>query len=297
MRHVLGARSMVSQLSLSLARWTQRHARLPGRPPDTFYAVAPAPLILSHRGARTQRAENTVDAFVLGMQQGAHGAELDVHLTADRQVVVFHDTHLGKLGQPNTAIHQCTLAQLQALNIATLVKDGPPQAGHVTMPTLTQVLDALPAPARVNVELKGGDLWREDGLEVEVLRVVARARAESRVIYSAFHPARLFRLRRLAPDAWVGMLHEAEQAAPLAHLYLLPAVAPHAVHPHFSMVDDAYMKHARDLGMAVHVWTVNDPVEMVRLRALGVDAVITDVPDLAVATLQPHAPSSAGTPA
>jgi glycerophosphoryl diester phosphodiesterase len=228
-----------------------------------------------------------VGAFTLGLAQGADGVELDVHLTADRHVVVFHDGMLTRLAQPQRALSSLTLAEVRALDVRALVKDGPPEDHAVTIPTLTEVFDALPSHARVNVELKDGQALQEDGLEVEVLRVVARAQAEHRVIYSAFHPMRCARLRRLAPDAWVGMLHEPESAAFLRHLYLLPAVLPHAVHPHFSMVDEPYMTHARLLRLAVHVWTVNEPAEMLRLASLGVHAIITDCPDVAVATLRP----------
>jgi glycerophosphoryl diester phosphodiesterase len=276
---------MFNTLSLELSRSLQKNAFTPGPPSEAFYGHAPRPLILAHRGARLLRAENTVGAFALGMEQGAHGVELDVHLSRDRQVVVFHDPLLERLGQPHTALSSLTLNEIQALDVRSLVKDGPPEGHAVRIPTLAQVLDALPDHTRLNVELKDGHVLHDDGLEVEVLRTVARARAEHRVLYSAFHPMRCLRLRRLAPDALVGMLHEPE-GHPLARdLYFLPAVAPHALHPHFSMVDHRYMDHARALRLAVHVWTVNQPAEMERLAALGVDAIITDAPDLAVRTL------------
>lgn len=277
-------------LSLRLARASQRGARTPGPPPRAFYGDGPRPVILAHRGARMRRAENTVGAFVLGVEMGAAGVELDVHLSADRHVVVYHDEVLDKLGLPGVALRDLTLRELRELDARALVKDGAPEDRFVGLPTLAEVFEALPARARVNVELKGGHVLSDDGLEVEVLRTVARARAEDRVVYSAFHPARCARLRRLAPDAPVGMLHEPEGPAPWRDLWLLPAVAPHAVHPHFSMVDDAYMEHARALRLAVHVWTVNAPDEMRRLAGLGVDAIITDVPDVAVSVLGRTAP-------
>ncbi|MBI5496441.1 MAG: glycerophosphodiester phosphodiesterase [Deltaproteobacteria bacterium] len=270
---------------LDLARAAQRSvARMPGPPPASFYG-AQRPLVLAHRGARTRHAENTVGAFVLGMELGADGVELDVHLSKDRRVVVFHDTHLDRAGRAGVALASLTWDELRELDLRHLVKDGPAEEAAVHMPLLEEVFEALPPTARVNVELKGGASLAPDGLEVEALRVVARCHAEDRVVYSSFSPARCLRLRSLAPDAWVGMLHEPGQSAALRHLHLLPAVAPHALHPHFSMVDDAYLAHARALRTAVHVWTVNEPAEVRRLRALDVDAIITDVPDVALREL------------
>ncbi|MEW5853930.1 MAG: glycerophosphodiester phosphodiesterase family protein [Myxococcota bacterium] len=284
---------MIEQLSRLAARTLHRTAaRLPGRPSSALYTRG-TPLILAHRGARTRKAENTVGAFVLGMEQGADGVELDVHLTADRRVVVFHDEDLRRLGQANLRVRDLTLKELQAHDVGGLVKGGPPERG-VAAPALEEVFATLPSHAIVNVELKGGGPV-PDGLEVEVLRTVARARAEDRVIYSAFHPIRCARLRRLAPDAPVAMLHEEEQPAPLRDLWLLPLIAPHAVHPQSTLCDAGYVEHARALGLAVHVWTVNDPAEMQRLAGLGVDAIITDVPDVAVATLR-RAVTPADTP-
>jgi glycerophosphoryl diester phosphodiesterase len=249
--------------------------------PAAFYPHTP--LVLAHRGARTRRAENTLGAFMLGMQQGADGVELDVHLSLDRKVVVFHDDTLERVGHPHLRVRDLAARELLEFNVGGLVKGGPPEA-DARMPLLEDVLHTLPRHAVVNVELKGDDA-REDGLEVEVLRAVARSGAEARVFFSSFNPLRCMRLRRLAPDMGVGLLHEPESRPHLRDLWWLPAVMPHALHPGQDMVTPAYMEHARALGLPVHVWTVNDPAQMQRLVGLGVSALITDVPDVALSVL------------
>jgi glycerophosphoryl diester phosphodiesterase len=241
------------------------------------------PLVLAHRGARTRRAENTLGAFMLGMEQGADGVELDVQLSRDRKVLVFHDDTLAKLGHAHLALADLTARELMEFNVGSLVKGGPPER-DARMPLLEDVLGTLPSHAVINVELKGDDR-RDDGLEVEVLRAVARTRTERRVFFSSFNPLRCIRLRHLAPDMGVGQLHESESAAHLRDLWWLPAIRPHALHPGQDLVDEAYMEHARALGLPVNVWTVNEPAQMLRLVALGVSALITDVPDVALQVL------------
>jgi len=279
---------MFESLSQAWARTLHRTlATPPGRLPDHLYQRG-RPLILAHRGARMVLAENTMGAFMLGMEQGADGVELDVHLTRDRKVVVFHDDDLGRVGRKDLLTRNVTYEELRACNLASLVKNGPPQAGRVHAPLLEEVLTTLPAHAVINVELKGNHA-APDGLEVEVLRTVARAGAESRVLYSSFNPLRCMRLRRMAPDAVVGLLHESGSAAHLRDLWWLPLIHPQAVHPESVLCTAEYVQHARSLGLAIHVWTVNDPSEMVRLTQLGVDALITDVADVAVKLLRSDA--------
>jgi glycerophosphoryl diester phosphodiesterase len=227
------------------------------------------------------------------MEQGADGVELDVRVTSDRRAVVFHDEDLGRLGRPDVLVSRATWAELRSFDVGALVHLGPP-GPPATIPCLEEVLEALPARARVNVELKGFPIV-PDGLEVAVLRAVARAHAEDRVLFSAFSALRCRRLRTLAPDTYVAMLHGDLHDAPLRELWLFPLVAPHALNPAWPLCSPAYMAHTRALGLAVHTWTVNQPDDMRRLADLGVDAIITDVPHVAVAALA-HVTPRAGTP-
>lgn len=288
---------MSLELASRVARWSQQGARalhgtvrgaVRSMPPHVYHH---RPLVLAHRGARTLRAENTLDAFALAMRHGADGVELDVQLSADRHVVVFHDDTLARLGHPALSVQELTLRELQEFNVGALVKDGTPQA-HARMPLLEEVLNALGPPALVNVELKGQRL-RDDGLEVEAIRTVARCRAEGRVLFSSFNPLRCMRVRHLAPDLPVAMLHEPSAPAHLRDLWWLPAVMPQALHPAQELVNEGYLAHARSLGLPVHVWTVNQPDDMARLAHLGVDVLITDLPDVALRVLGRRTPGSA----
>jgi len=106
------------------------------------------------------------------------------------------------------------------------------------------------------------------------------------VIVSSFNPITLIKLRWLAPTVQIGLLYYQKPLPPhLQHAWFTPILQPQALHPDFSLVDEALMTWARAKNCAVNVWTVNDVDEAKRLAALGVDAIITDVPDVLIRAL------------
>lgn len=231
-------------------------------------------LLLGHRGAAAEAPANTLPAFRRAMEAGAHGVELDVHLSRDGQVVVIHDETVDSVTGISGRVGEMTLAEIQQLDAGSYF--GAEFAGaHI--PTLDEALDAVGREGIVNIELKGTSV-ASDGLEREVVRVVHARGMSERVILSSFNPLRLWRLRLLDPRLPRGMLHGPGTPVFVRELWFLPMVQPDALHPHYSMVNAAYMKRAHQWGVRVNVWTVDDPAQASRLVNLGVDAIITNDP-------------------
>ena len=109
----------------------------------------PRPVLLGHRGARLQAPENTLPAFRLALELGAHGVELDVRLTADGQPVVIHDADLSRTTDGAGPVARHTLEALRRLD-AGAWKDG--LFRGTPIPTLGEVLKGLPGGALLNVE-------------------------------------------------------------------------------------------------------------------------------------------------
>lgn len=231
-------------------------------------------LLLGHRGAAAEAPANTVAAFRRAMLAAADGVELDVHLTRDGQVVVIHDETVTSVTGAPGRVRDLTLAEIQALDAGSYFAPG--FAGE-RIPTLAQALDAVGPNAVVNIELKGTSA-APDGLEREVVRIVRACDMADRVIVSSFNPLRLIRLRALDPRLPRGMLYSRDAPLFVRRLWFLPLVHPDALHPHFSLVDRAYMKRARRWGVRVNVWTVDDPAVAEHLVHLGVDGIITNDP-------------------
>ncbi len=232
------------------------------------------PVLLAHRGASADAPANTLAAFRRAVETGADGVELDVHLSRDGQVIVIHDeTVTSVTGMPGR-VRDMTLAEIQALDAGSYFS---PAFRGERIPTLEEVLNVLRPDMVVNVELKGTSA-RTEGLEQEVVRILRARQMLDRVIISSFNPFRLWTTRRLEPRLPRAMLHGPGTPVFVRQLWFLPLVRPDALHPHFSLVDAAYMDRARRWGMRVNVWTVDDATEARRLVDLGVDGIITNDP-------------------
>lgn len=250
------------------------YSYLTWRPRTLGYLYDNRRLLLGHRGAAAEAPANTVASFKRAMEVGADGVELDVHLTRDGQVVVIHDETVTEVTGVPGRIREMSLAEIQRLDAGSHF--GPQFAGE-RIPTLDEALDAVGPQGIVNIEIKGTSVGSE-GLEREVVRIIHAHRMSERVLISSFNPFRLWRIRMLDPDLPRGMLHGPNTPPYVRDLWFLPVVQPDALHPHYSMVNAAYMKRAHQWGVRVNVWTVDDLAEARRLVDLGVDAMITNDP-------------------
>jgi len=219
-------------------------------------------LVLAHRGANRQAPENTVAAMARAVELGADGVELDVHRTADGHLVVRHDadTPAGPIGD------------LTRDEVAEALPD---------VPTLGEVLDVCRGTL-VNVEVKDPD---PRAVDVLVGLLGTRAGLDD-VLVSSFHLPTVDRVRETAPELATGFLTFGLD--PVSALATAVDHGHSAVHPDvWSLADPAALVgRAHDQGLRVNVWTVNDPDQLRGLRDAGIDAVITDVPDLARAALR-----------
>lgn len=168
-----------------------------------------------------------------------------------------------------------------------LVHHDPIVERAVYVPTLTSALDAC-APTVVNIEIKNDprdpDFDAVDGIADEVVALLqARPEPKSRWLISSFNPATIRRVRQLDPSLATGFLC----TRPIWPFAEIAQAGHRAVHPHHDCVDADLVQQARDAGLAINVWTVDDPDRMVALAALGVDCIITNTPDIAVEVLTP----------
>jgi glycerophosphoryl diester phosphodiesterase len=234
-------------------------------------------LVFGHRGASAYAPQNTLAAFSLAAEMGAHGVELDVHLSADGHLVVIHDFSVDKTTDGSGEVVEKTLAELKELDAG--VKFAQDYAG-ARVPTLDEVFETIGKQLAINIEIKG----ETHGIEDAVAECVNRHNALDSVIVSSFNPLILRRMGKGHPDMPLGFLSEPgmspDQIAPL-----LMGLKLRARHPHFSEIDRVYMNIARLYGYRVNTWTVNDTDRALALAELNVDTLITDRPDDLLAAL------------
>jgi glycerophosphoryl diester phosphodiesterase len=233
------------------------------------------PLVLAHRGASAYAPENTLSAFKLAIEMGADGVELDVTLTQDGIPVVIHDDTVDRTTNGKGAAKDLTLAQIQQLD-ASYKFD---KYRSEKIPTLAQVLQAIAKTHIVNIELKSTTL-KTDGIEAATLAVIEETGTAGNIIISSFNPFALQRMYTLDHKLPRGLLYAPNLPLYLRRAWLRPLAHATAMHPECSMIDAKYMAWAKSKGLKVNTWTTDDPAEMKHLIGLGVDAIMTNKPDV-----------------
>lgn len=222
--------------------------------------------VIAHRGASGQYPENTLLAFAKGLEQGADAIELDVRVTADGVPIVLHDPTLERTTNGAGAAARLPLTEVRRAD-----------AGRgERVPTLAEVLDRFPTTPLL-VEIKEARAARA------TLAVLRQHRAERRVLLGAF--------RRAALSPFFGTeFARSPVRVEVALFWAASRLGFHHGGPYraFSVpersgrlrvVDRRFLAAARRARIAVHVWTVDDPSEATRLRALGVCGIITNYPE------------------
>jgi glycerophosphoryl diester phosphodiesterase len=236
------------------------------------------PVIVGHRGGRGEGwpPENTLAAFERAHREGAHAVETDVRLCAD-EVVLFHDPTLARMTEKRDS------RAVAGVPWADLARVGLGSQGE-KIPRLVDVLSwAEQSGTAVNVEVKHDVPDR-----LALVRAVVRLLGGSRVplLVSSFDPFVLAVMRVLAPALPCALLTDPGQAyAAVLHRVARPGLV-FGLHVERRQADPKLIAGWKRRGLAVGVWTVNDPEEARRLEGDGVDVLITDQPGRLVEALR-----------
>ncbi|HSU02915.1 MAG TPA: glycerophosphodiester phosphodiesterase [Nocardioides sp.] len=247
------------------------------RPPASPFLDSPRPLAFAHRGGayhpEIEGLENTLAAFRHAVDLGYAYLETDVHVTSDGVLLAFHDTVLDRVTDRTGSIADATYAEVQRALIG----------GSEPVPTLVELFDAFPH-ARFNIDLKS------DGSVEALARFIEERDAWDRVLVGCFSGRRMEAFRRRTGGRVATSAHPLEVAAfvlsPSARLArLLTRGRPVALQvPHrwgpVTVVSQRLVRRAHAVGVQVHVWTIDDPIEMNTLLDRGVDGIMTDRTDI-----------------
>jgi glycerophosphoryl diester phosphodiesterase len=253
-----------------------------------FFRGPGRPRVFAHRGGCALGPENTIAAFDRGLAAGADGLELDIHLSADGIAVVCHDQTLDRTTNTTGPVSARTAAELSRVDAGYRFTDnagGHPFRGQsVHIPTLGEVLERYP-DVPIIVEMKPDSEEMGLVLAAEVLK----ANAVDRVCAAGYGSRSLTAAR----DALPSMASSASRSEVRLALYRSWAGWP-PMHPRYGgyqvpehagslrVVSRRFIRHAHRAGLEVQLWTIDEAADMQRLLGWGVDALISNRPDLAV---------------
>jgi glycerophosphoryl diester phosphodiesterase len=227
------------------------------------YLDWPGPIAFAHRGGAAEAPENTMRAFSGAVALGYRYLETDVRVTADGVAVTFHDETLTRMcGRPER-VCDLTAAELAEVRVS----------GSEAIPTLEEVLDTWPE-IRLNVDCK------DDRGVRPLVDAVSRHGALNRVCLTSFADRRVVALRRALGRRLCTAAGQWELTAIKLLGVSFGSLAAQAPVRQSGMpvTTSGFVRRCHRLGLAVHVWTIDDAAEMDRLLDLGVDGVMTDRP-------------------
>jgi len=222
-------------------------------------------LKIGHRGAKAHVAENTLESISKALEFNVDAIELDVHTCKTGELVVIHDFTLDRTTNGSGEVARKTLEELENLSIE----------GKYKIPLLTEVLDLIKGKCRINIELKGSNTA---GTTCKIIQeyVSEKDWKYSDFIVSSFQTNELIQVRELDKDVPIGILSKANMTQAIELGKQLKAAA---IHPSIGIITRKNVIAAKEAGFKVNVWTVNEPEEIERMIAFGVDGIISDYPD------------------
>ena len=225
-------------------------------------------LVDAHRGASVSFPENTLAAFEAGVAAGADSVEFDVQLSADGVAVVIHDDTVDRTTNGTGAVSELTLAELQSLDAGSW--KAPSFAGE-KIPSLDEALTLLTKYVRINMELKSAD----PRLAERAIEAIERHGVHRRLMASSFHLQHLLTIKERLPEVQTNYLLEKQLPAGFwqADGRKIDSIGLHWEHASAAVIADL-----REHGRPTRVWTVDDPLQALRLAAMGVESITTNDP-------------------
>lgn len=224
----------------------------------------PKILNIGHRGAKGHVAENTLASFAKAFELGADGIELDVHLSADGEIIVIHDHSVTRTTGQKGNVADLSVSQLNHMKIDNI---------H-NIPTLAQTIDAIPSK-HINIELKVKQAAKPVMHLIEKY-VFENGRDYRQFLVSSFDWVALKEIREAHANIPLGVLTEADLELAIG---FAKSIQADTIHPYFHLLTEENTAQMQAQGFGVFAWTVNEPEDLSRMKSFGVNGIITDFPD------------------
>ncbi len=227
-------------------------------------------MVVAHRGASGYAPENTLSAMKKAIEMNAEMSELDVQETADGEIILLHDNTTKRTGKKDLNIWKLNYDDLKDIEVGEWFSE---EYKGEPIPTLKEVIDLVKGKMKLNIELKANK--HEKMLAERSLKVVTDNEFLDQVVFTSFKFDEIRKIRALNKEAKVGYIF-----GKLPENVDVFTEDVDLLSAHYKTVDAEFVKKAKSNGKEVHVWTVNEPEDMKRMIELGVEAIITNYPDV-----------------
>ena len=231
-------------------------------------------LIIGHRGAPSIAEENTIDSFRAAFTNNVNGIELDVQLSKDNQLVVFHDLHTHQLNGREEAICNYTLNELQAMK--------------PTIPTLEEVLNIVPLTIELHIEIKSEKI-NNKMIVNKVYQLINHHKLNDQVILSSFNPFVLRTIKKICKNIRIGLLWTKCPDEPwivrmmsykILTYYSYFKLKPYSFHANIQYMTPKTAKWVKRHNMRLYYYTVNNKHDLERAHTFNADAIFSDYPNI-----------------
>ena len=235
-----------------------------------FFLCLPLPKInkmlkIGHRGAKGHESENTLISFQKALNMQVDGIELDVHLSADGELMVIHDEKIDRTTNGKGFVNKLSLRELKTFQI-----DGKHQ-----IPMLKEVFDLVNQDCFINIELKSYDAAEKVVSLIEKY-VTKKGWKYDRFLVSSFDWNALQQVRFLNEEIPIGILTETDLDLALAFAKFIQAKS---IHPYFHLLTKENTAKIQEKGIQVYPWTINEIEDIQKIIAFNVNGIITDFPN------------------
>ncbi|MFJ8234477.1 glycerophosphodiester phosphodiesterase [Ureibacillus sp. NPDC094379] len=257
------------------------------------------PIVLAHRGGLQLAPEHTMIAFEKAYELGVDGFEIDIRLTKDEEIIVFHDDTVNRTTNGFGYVKDFTLKELKELNAGFYFEDlegnTPYKEDQISIVTLRELLVTFP-DTYVNIDMKDDpDTYEGSLIPSKLWRLIEELGVEDRVVVTSFYSEQIDRFNLYAQNhvalgAGENDVRKAFTAfsSQFRHLYH-PKVDVFQIPTKsgvFSLDSSKFISFLNNLNIPVHYWVINDEETMRRLIENGAQGIVTDRPDLAVPLLK-----------
>ena len=234
-----------------------------------FYALEEIVLI-GHRGAPSLAPENTTESFIKAFEAGIKGVELDVQLSKDEKLVVFHDWDMRNITGSHKQIKDMDYSEIRDLA----------HENNCQMPLLDEVLDICPKGKYINIEIKSRH-YSNIQLVKKIVEIIRLYEIQKSVVISSFNPFVLQYAKKTIPNLSTAYLWSSEDSTFLFNSPLwIWLCRPDGIHIDINNANEKNIRWARKKNLAVLAFTVNNSFDLSKACKLGLDGVFTDYPYL-----------------